>query len=249
MLTNLVFDTRPVVVHAHGSHERKPNWPPIREWFFASAARQLGAAPDLTIITCNNGHPSMGLLERSLDHLGVPYLVAGHGIDPWVNSVHKPPVIVEALSGVTTRYVLYADSRDAIFVDDPRRAVSEYEEHFSCRMLFSADRLNWPAVTEFKRFEDRLPGAAESDFRYLNGGIWMGETEYCRTFFERVRVTPPAEEAPESEQGILKRLLMDTHPDVQFDYRCRIFQNIGFVSTDMFALDGAPLRVEDKTLS
>src|SRR5471032_1952055 len=96
-LVNLSFGTTPRVVHAHGHHSSKPHWPSIREAFFASARRPAAPSSKLTIITCNNGHPAMGLLERSLDHLGLPYLVGGQGIEPWINSRDKPAVIHDLL--------------------------------------------------------------------------------------------------------------------------------------------------------
>jgi hypothetical protein len=37
---NKQFGTSPVVIHAHGSHDHKPNWPPIKNAFFATP--QLG---------------------------------------------------------------------------------------------------------------------------------------------------------------------------------------------------------------
>lgn len=236
MLTNRLFGTHPVVVHAHGSHPHKPEWPPIREWFFATARRSLPPLENLTIMTCNNGHPAMGLMERSLEHLGLSCLVAGQGVDPWINSVHKPRAVVEAARRVTTPYLAYVDSRDAIFVDAPHVLVERFET-FSCDMVFSADRLNWPQVKAFKKFEDGLEGARESEFRYLNGGVWMGRTAFCLEFFEQALRTEPAAEAPESEQGILKKLLQVHAPRVRLDYRCEMFQNIGFVATPIFSLD------------
>ena len=236
MLTNRLFGTHPVVVHAHGSHPNKPQWPPIREWFFNSPRRQLPPLEDLTVVTCNNGHPAMGLMESSLEHLGLSCMVVGQGVDPWVNSVDKPRTLVEAASRIPTPYVVYVDSRDAIFVDDPRVLVERFES-FGCDMVFSADRLNWPQVKAFKKFEDSLEGARESEFRYLNGGVWMGRTAFCRAFFEEALRTEPALEAPESEQGILKKLLQVHHPRVRLDYRCEMFQNIGFVATPIFDFD------------
>ena len=185
----------------------KPEWPPIREWFFATPRRSLPPLENLTIMTCNNGHPAMGLMERSLEHLGVSCLVVGQGVNPWVNSVHKPRAVVEAARRVTTPYLVYVDSRDAIFVDAPHILVERFET-FSCDMVFSADRLNWPQVKAFKKFEDALEGARESEFRYLNGGAWMGRTAFCLEVFRtgpahragaggsRVRAGNPQEASP-----------------------------------------------------
>jgi hypothetical protein len=223
------YGTSPVLVHAHGSHEGKPHWRPIRDAFFANTAQQLSCPEDLTIITCNNGHQAMGIFERSLEHLGLPYQVHGAGVNPWMNSRDKPRILAEALSKIKSRYVLYADSRDAILIGDPGLALQRFREEFSCRMLFGADRINWPPLKEFQRYEDSLLPAEGSDFPYLNGGMWIGETAFCQEFFARAMETPPVEKAPESEQGILKRMLPDYAGSVQLDHHCRIFINIGFL--------------------
>lgn len=236
MLINLLYNSQPLVVHAHGSHSHKPHWQPIKEKFFSSPHQYIGQIKDLTILTCNNGHEAMGLLEKSLDHLGIPYMVRGQGIFPWINSKHKPKVILEATQEIETKYILYADSRDAIFLGNPQIILEKFEHEFSGEMVFSADRFNWPTIKEFQLFEDSIPEATNSEFRYLNGGIWIGKTEFCREFFKAVVMTEPATEAPDSEQGILKKLFKNYYPKVQLDYQCKMFQNIGFVGAPIFEI-------------
>jgi hypothetical protein len=246
-LHNTVCGTEPVIVHAHGHHQHKPHWQPIRAAFFQQPRRAIGHVPDLTIITCNNGHAAMGLLERGLDHLGIPYRVGGAGVAPWLNSRDKPRAIVELLAAVETPYVLYADSRDALVLDDPDVLVARFKEYFKAALVFSADRMNWPPVRRFQRFEDALAASQPGDFRYLNGGVWIGRTEFCRTFFAEACRTPPLAQAPESEQGILRELLQRHHPRVVLDHRCRLFQNIGFVVAPILDLEvgGSPAKPID----
>lgn len=233
-IENTLFKTYPSIVHAHGSHSYKPNWQPILDSFFNTPQQSIGNTKDLTIITCNNGHPDMGLLERSLDHLGVPYKVSGRDFNPWINSIHKPLSITNVLDEITTPYVLYADSRDAIFVNDPSQILDIFKREYDCKLVFGADRLNWPPIKEFERFENLIASNYPGDFNYLNGGLWIGETEYCKSFFEKSKHIKGVEKAEESEQGILKKLFMGCYPEVQLDYTCNMFQNIGFVSTPIF---------------
>jgi hypothetical protein len=235
-LINLQFGTDPLVVHAHGRHHTKPHWPAIKSAFFSSPARSLGPVEDLTLITCNNGHEAMGLFERSCEHLGVPYRVFGAGVEPWVNAKHKPVVLRDALASIETRYVMYVDSRDAILFGSPHELLDRYRTRFDAAMVFGGDRMHWPPCTAFKEFELGLPKARDSDFHYLNGGCWIGETSYCHAFFVEACATPPVPEAPESEQGILRQLFPHHHPRVQLDYRCELFQNIGFVVAEIFEL-------------
>ena len=233
-LRNLLFDTWPVVVHAHGSHAHKPQWPPIRQALFET--RPAYTEPEnLTIVTCNNGHPSMGLFEESCRRAGLSCQVLGHGIEPWVNSQHKPRLLTEAARAATTEFMLYADSRDAVLIDDPQKALDRFLV-LGCDLLMGADMMSWPALPAFRKFEKSIPGASQTDFRYLNGGTWIGRTRAVEEFFREALVTAPVPEAADSEQGILRQLFPRFYPRVQLDYRCQIFQNVGFVTRDIFEL-------------
>ncbi|MCA1793880.1 MAG: hypothetical protein LC660_08435, partial [Desulfobacteraceae bacterium] len=128
-LQNTVFQTYPLVVHANGTHNFKPHWKPIKETFFALPAQHIGPIQDMTIITFNNGHEAMGMLERCLEHLGVPYLVYGQGIDNWVNSRHKPELTKQAADECTTTYMMGLDSRDVLVLDDPHLLLQRFKTH------------------------------------------------------------------------------------------------------------------------
>ena len=128
MLKNLTFNTRPLVVHAQGPHMNKPYWQPIRDKFFASQPQKLTLPKNLTILTWNNGHDSMGVFEKSMAHLGLPCLVLGKGVDEWINSKHKPLLTYEALKNIDTEFVMGVDSRDAILLDDPAKILNAFKQ-------------------------------------------------------------------------------------------------------------------------
>lgn len=245
MLVNLQFETHPLVVHAPGPLEHKPYWREIREAFFSAPRLSIGAIEDLSIVTWNNGIEAMGALERSLDHLGIPYIVKGAGVSDWVNSRHKPLLTCEALEEAKTKYVMGIDSRDAMVIGDPRLIVLRFEQNFSCDMVFGADRMNWPNLPRFKVFEESRAGASGTDFKYLNGGMWIGRTEFCRKFFQAALQTETLSEAPDSEQGILKQLFQIYYPRVQLDYRCQMFQNLWLVFNQSLRLETA-LRADQE---
>ncbi|MGK7888619.1 MAG: glycosyltransferase domain-containing protein [Leptolyngbyaceae cyanobacterium] len=246
MITNLQFGTHPSVIHAQGHLAQIPHWQPIKDAFFSSPSQNIGPIEDLTILTWNNGHDNMGMLEQSLEHLGVPYQVVGQGVESWVNSTHKPLLTRDALATMTTTYVLGVDSRDAIVINNPQILLQQFQQKFeqmlNCELVFSGDRLNWPNLKPFQDFETSLPEANKSDFRFLNGGIWLGKVEFCREFFAAAVETPPMPEAPESEQGILKQLFPRYYPKVQLDYYCTMFQNIGFVFAPIFDIPEARVK-------
>ena len=179
----------------------------------------------------------MGLLEKSLDRLGVPYVVTGQGIEKWINSKHKPLLTRDALKTIETEYVMGIDSRDAIVINNPAIILNQFKQEFPCDLVFSADRLNWPNVKEFKKFEESIPEAGESDFRFLNSGAWIGKVDFCTEFFSVAVETPPVSSAKAADQGVLKQLFPRYYPRVQLDYKCRMFQNIGFVFSPILKLD------------
>jgi hypothetical protein len=223
------FGTQPVVIHAQGHHVNKPHWFPIRDAFFASPVSREVMPAGLTIITCNNGNEAMGRFEKSLDHLGLPCLVLGQGVSPWVNSRDKPRLFAEAAQAIETEYILYADSRDAILIQPPSVVLDCYLRQFSCDLLFGGDRLSYPPVLEWRRHEDRLPGATQSEFRYLNAGAWIGRTSFIQEFFAIASRSEPLAELPDSEQGILRKILPRFPSRIGIDYRCEIFLNLGFL--------------------
>lgn len=229
MLKNLTFNTKPLVVHAQGPHDNKPYWQPIRDTFFSSPKRDIKLPENLTIFTWNNGHEAMGIFEKSMEHLGIPCMILGAGVENWQNSKHKPLLTYEALKNIKTKYIMGIDSRDAILIDDPNKILQLFLKNFDCDLVFSADLMNWPNIAEFKKFEDKCAESFKSDYKYLNSGAFIGKRDFCLDFFKKASETEPAKQAPKADQGIFKRIFMDYFPKVQLDYHCQLFQNIGFV--------------------
>ncbi len=228
MIRNKHFDTHPIVVHAQGPHKIKPYWKPIRDRFFSSPRRKILPTENLTVITWNNGHEAMGMFEKSMDHLGLECMVLGQGVEKWVNSYHKPLLTRDALQNIQTPYVLGIDSRDAIILDDPSIVLQRFLEWFDCGLLISADVINWPNLPKFKKFEERCAEAHNTPYKYINSGVWIGSRDTSLRFFEAAVNTDPVPQLASSEQGITKQVFQDFYPEVQLDYHCKVFQNIGF---------------------
>jgi hypothetical protein len=244
LVTNTLFGTHPVILHAMGTgrHEPFPAWEEIQQKTFREPQRSLGSHEHLTLLTCNNGNPGMGLFERSCEHLGVPVLVGGAGIDPWVNAIHKPEVISELLGKVTTEFVAYVDSRDALLVRSPGQFLKQYWRSFpGCPLVFGADAVCYPRADVFKRYEDNLPGAKLGPFKYLNSGCWISQTELARSIFTEVLKHPPYPRFPVSDQARIRQLLPRFQGSVSLDYKCHLFQNN--VCAQAFSL----LRIEPES--
>jgi hypothetical protein len=233
-LRNRQTGTEPLLFHAQGYHAYKPVWPRLRDFVFAQPERHLGSRPRVTLITCNNGHSAMGLFEESAARLGIPVLVAGQEYASWNNAMHKPPAILAALDRVTTPYVLHADSRDVILAGDPEDLVDRLKRDFAAGLVFGACQLSWPNAPELTDYELSLPGATGSEYRHLNGGLWIGQTALAQRFYAAVAATPPHPAAPDSEQGKLRVALRDFNPEVGLDYGLKLFHNLGFLFQDPY---------------
>lgn len=239
VLKNTMFDTYPVVFHAQGKEIFSPHWPVILRWFFDSDSVVCSPDPRLTIVTWNHHAYRRGVFEKSLAHLGLSALVLGRGVKHWVNSLHKPRLVLEALKTIRSEYVLAVDGFDAIALRNPAEIIERFETDFSCDLLFNAGKVCWPQLERFRTFERSIPEATTSPFRYLNGGAWIGRTQFCRGFFEAVAATPALEGWPQSEQGLLKQRFPDWYPGVSLDYRCRIFQTLQYVFDPIFEVEGS----------
>lgn len=232
---NTLTETEPLLFHAQGYHDYKPIWPRIRAHVFDAPRQQIGSSDRVTVLTCNNGHGAMGLFEDSCAHLGVPVVVAGREFPDWSNAVQKPQAILNALEKVQTPWVLHADSRDAILAGDPDRLVDDMAQDFAgADMVFGGCQLSWPNDAAFSAFECGLPGAEASDYKHLNGGLWIARTDFARELFKAVLSTEAHPAAPDSEQGKLRKLFPEYHPRIVVDYGLRMFHNVGFTFVDTY---------------
>ena len=233
-LRNKRTGTTPLAFHAQGYHTFKPAWPTIRNWVFGCPPQTLGQRPRVTLITCNNGHDAMGLFEESAARLGIPVLVAGQEYPDWVNAIHKPAAIITVLAKVETPYVIYADSRDAIIAGDPELMVDCFLREFDADLVFGACQMSWPNAPDLTDFERKRPEALHSDYKHLNGGLWIGRTEQAKAFYTFVASLPPHPSAVESEQGKLRVAFQTWYPRLQLDVDLKLFHNVGFLFEDPY---------------
>lgn len=224
-LTNRLFGSHPIAAHCPG---------PLSDSFrvfcdvVLSQPRRQCPCPEATVLTWNSGErpaKPCGLLEKSLDRLGVPTLVLGRGTTAWTNRL-KFALTADALERIETPFVIGADSCDVVFFDDPHLAVERFRRHFTCDLLFNATGSRcWPDLPEFVAFESSLPMAAVSQQRHwLNSGLFIGRTEFLRGYFRRLAQEPPVAGFERSDQAVIKRTWPEFYPRVQIDYLSLIFQ-------------------------
>lgn len=225
-MTNKMFGTRPIAVHCPSPlHD---DWRRFVGTVMDQGQRRC-QAPDVTVFTWNGtDRPTKpcGVLERSLERLGIPTLVLGQGPGaPWKN-IDKFRLTFEALQRVKTPYVIGADSCDVIFFDNPQLAVDRFRTEFHCELVFNATGSRcWPELPEFVRFESALPMAKVAQQRHwLNSGLFIGKTEFCREYFRQLAQEPPIAGYEFSDQAVIKQTWPRWFPQVQLDYFSSIFQ-------------------------
>lgn len=177
MLRNLLYSTRPVILHNPGCY---PWWSLIVETLFRTQPHTIHAPGDLTIITWNNTNQK-GVLEKSLDLLRLPYLVLGQGMADWKN-YKKIGLTCEALRTIKTKYVLGMDSFDCVVVGDPKYVVQIMSD-YHVDMLFNAETYtSYSSRNLVKICRQKF----SHPFSHLNAGAWAGKTELCKMFFDKV---------------------------------------------------------------
>ena len=224
LLYNSKYETFPIVVHCPGK-KTTVLWEKLSKLFKSKGPKYSVCLDDTTIITWNNAEKSC--LERSLDVYRVPYFTLGKGIVDWHNPI-KLHLTNDALSGIKTKYVIGLDANDVLVLNDPNEIVRRFSE-FGCRMLFNCGPIDHPPVS--RQFNDLQARLGEGhDFKYLNGGVWVGETDYCREFFRDCSNAREQDEDPTnewwdiSEQFYIKSAFVKHHANVKLDYRAQIFQ-------------------------
>ncbi len=241
-LKNVLFGTEPSIIHAYG--RPASGWEGLVVSFFKLAPRQWGAAGQLTIFTWNDGSPATvafkpaGLLERCLQHLGVPHVVLsmssveeliGPELEPvwakyrdayyehgrktgrrWVNWF-KIPLTVRFLEKAFTTFVMGLDSSDVLLLERPQIILETFARQFDCQLVFSTE----PSPQAKDGRQQRL----------LNSGGWIGRTKFARAFFKRALEKGPVPSRPGKDQDTLRAILPEfSQEEIQLDARSVIFQ-------------------------
>jgi len=229
LVRNLVTGTTPRVLHRNGNPaEWKTAWEQAVAAFFAETREPSEPCPELTVLTWTN-RPQKSLLERCLEQWGIPCRVLGRRLPVWRNDM-KLYLNVEALDQVASEYVMALDADDVLVVASARQMLETFRS-FDCDIVFSAEKFCWPRVPFLATFEEAL---AESAYRYLNSGAWIGRTEVCRRFYrdcleedngDIVAVHSTAAVFCD-DQGVIRKTFQRYYPAARLDHDCRLFQSL-----------------------
>ena len=227
LLRNDKFQTFPIVVHSpFGKHHA---WLEMKTRLDSEPYQEIGSINDLTILTWNNSY-KQGILEISLDRLGIPYVVLGRDRDvPWRN-LDKIPLLLEAMEQVDTQYVMAADCYDVIVLRDLHEAVERFANS-GHEVLFNATCGRYGLVSTNK-VESVL--FSKREVQHLNSGAFIGKTEFCRQLYAIANDAIPVVQRVieltgevtfvNSDQAVLKAVLPMLYPRVRIDSRRNIFQ-------------------------
>ena len=233
---------KPLVFHANGGFNlplinKGPVYANILEqYFFQSPKRQYPKPKDLDILLCHN-YPVVPLTERCLNHLGIAgYHVLGREIIKF-RTFYKIPLMLEYLKRHSTaEYVLHLDARDVLLVDDPKIILDRFTTHFSCDILFNAEKISYPGLyhglapedqPKIKRIEQFEASNYPGPFSHLNSGCFIGQrTAIIEMLEEAVAQEGFLVSFPNDDQGIIRDMHRKWYPRIQIDDQCRIFQSL-----------------------
>jgi len=230
LVFNTLYKTRPCILHRPSHHAL---YEPIKHQFFKSHEQHIGIIDNLTIVTWNNYCQKM-IAEKSMDHLGLEYTVLGKG-EVWHDNTDKIKLTNEFLPKVTTEFVLGVDGFDVILMDHPGKVI-DLLEIYDCEMIFNANNGPWG---DSKKLIEICTREFPRPYNHPNAGVWVGKTEYCRDFFEKVGQVTLAQvedlmqnelhaDFRGSEQVRVNLVFEELYPQVKIDWRCGAFQLINY---------------------
>lgn len=223
MVTNLLFNTNPIIFHAPGHLRLVPLWDKVASY----RVLPFSDCDELSIITWNNGGfehmgKRFGTFEKTLGKL--KHTVLCQSIKNWTSNRLKIKATIDFLETCQTPYVFAADTLDVLLKGEPKEILRRFLT-MNCDMLFNAEAGFWPhdgsgLVKPAIDFERSVPNKG---FKHLNGGVWIGKTSTCLEFFKNAA---KLNIGPGSEQIILKIIYKNFYPQVKLDHCCNIFQII-----------------------
>lgn len=187
--------------------------------------QNLSLPHNIEIVTACN-IPDHAMLINQLNDNNISYHNKAEKGGYW-NNLKKIGYIHEALKDVKSEYVLILDAGDVLLTPSVKDILQLFRS-YSKKLIFGATKNNYPDLL-IDKIQDR---DFRGEFRYLNAGTCFGTTEYCKIFYKKAsdilneqRIYNPAK----SEQLIIRHAFKYATEEVDFDYKCRLFQTFGSV--------------------
>jgi len=133
--------------------------------------------------------------------------------------------------GAWYSHILFCDAYDVVLAAGFSEIFERYEE-FDSPILFSAEVYCFPDP----QLQDAYPQTT-GPYKYLNSGVWMGETTAVRQMFHKINTVSLKERV--SDQGIFTNLFLTKAAQIALDSDCRIAQSLNGATGDLlFTPDG-----------
>ena len=178
---------------------------------------------NIEIVTVSN-NPSDAMLIKQLSQNQIPFINKAEIGGSWYNT-KKIGYILEALQDVKSEYVLILDADDVLLTNSIPEIIVRFID-YGKKILYGATKNNFPYMLIDKIYNRDFRG----DFRYFNAGTCIGYKDYCIKFYEKAAkilseniIYNPAN----SEQLIIRHVFKDHTNEIDFDYKCNIFQTLG----------------------
>jgi len=182
---------------------------------------------DLAIVAVNN-YDEKTLLEKGLDYFGVTdYTVLKH--DGEWRMTYKYLYLLEFIEECDKPYILYCDSRDVLFMDDPAKVMPLFKE-FKCEAVFNSTMSprgifkRYPSVYPLY-FWSRYIGRTGWRKRFANAGLFIGKKQFIKEICEVMLFYCERMDCryqPTSDQDVLRAIYPWLWPRMMVDYYNKI---------------------------
>lgn len=207
-------NTKPLIIHGAGKSKTVPGgvWDTLQSTFYTQVNifqkyPHLDSIDncDVTIVTWKGGKyaNTKTILETCAEYYDVPLLILDwpRGASFWEGCHSKITSTLNAINTglIKTKYVMYLDVGDVILLEHPSVILNKCLQLFPGKLMFNAERNHYPKDDVINRRCPRISEKTRSrfnevvsfdiakthtKFKYLNGGVAIGETEKLRKFLE-----------------------------------------------------------------
>jgi len=122
-------------------------------------------------------------------------------------------------------HVLFVDAYDVIFVENLNSIFSKYSE-MNHPLILSTEKNCFPDIEKA-----HLYPSCDSPYRFVNGGGWMGETQYILDVFQKMELEKFPDNA--NDQTFWTDLFLSEPSSARLDTNCSIFQSLFEADDDL----------------
>lgn len=142
--------------------------------------------------------------------------------------IKKPKMLRDSLNKIETEYIMGWDITDTFFTATPNEIVERFETEFDCEMLFNAEVVCYPTEARelYESWSNYNSIVNNSPFKFLNSGLWIAKTDFCREIIDDVIKTKKLVHMGSfpGDQGVFQQIYKKYYPKIQVDSLCKIFQ-------------------------